>query len=180
MRTGFSCGYPPPFNRSFTPVNRKSAIDNPQVLDEYILEEMTAGRISIPLTKEQVEQVLGPFYACPLGLVPKAGDVLKWRVIRDLSAENEDGVSVNDLLDADLFPTEWGTAAVMEEMVSESAFDYYVEGMHSQHDRASRGPSASPRRHTQQRGRRDCGVVVAKLGAPGTYPPIGRGVVWSA
>ncbi|KAH7049099.1 hypothetical protein BKA62DRAFT_780362 [Auriculariales sp. MPI-PUGE-AT-0066] len=58
------------------------------VIEEYLLEEIDAGRVSGPLTKDQV------------------GDALKWHVIGDLSAEDEHGVSINDLLDSDLFPME--------------------------------------------------------------------------
>lgn len=59
------------------------------------------------------------FVSCPLSLVEKVGDQGKFHIIRDLSYVNkEDGFSVNSLLDADKFPTEWGTAAQVTEIVS--------------------------------------------------------------
>lgn len=97
-----------------------TALAHPEVLDAYILEELDAGRVSGPFTQDQVEEILGPFYSCPLGLVPKAGDALQWRIVRNLSARDEDGVSVNDLLDPDLLPTSWGTAAMVAEMVAQA------------------------------------------------------------
>lgn len=50
--------------------------------------------------------------------VEKAGEPGKFRIVRDLSYENEDGFAVNKFLDADDFPTEWGTAAQVAEIVS--------------------------------------------------------------
>lgn len=118
IRLGFRAGYPPDFISSFTPPNMPSALEHPEVLDAYILEELEAGRVSGPFTKSQIELILGPFRSCPLGLVPKAGDALKWRIVRNLSKRDRDGISVNDLLDPDLLPTTWGSAALAAELVA--------------------------------------------------------------
>ena len=118
MRRGFSVGNPPPFLSSFTPQNHPSALANPGVIDNYILDELSSSRISGPYSTHVVEHILGHFYSCPLGLVPKSGESGKWRIIRDLSKKDTHGISVNDRLDPDDFPTEWGSARVMEQMVS--------------------------------------------------------------
>lgn len=70
--------------------------------------------------RDQITHELGGhFVSCPLGLVEKAGEPGKFRIIRDLSYVNkEDGYSVNAFLDSDDFPTEWGTAAQVAEIVS--------------------------------------------------------------
>jgi len=76
--------------------------------------------MSGPFSKAEVHYIIGGhFVVCPLGLVEKAGDPGKFRVVRDLSYhQKEDGYSVNQHLDASLFPTEWGTAAQVADIVS--------------------------------------------------------------
>lgn len=54
----------------------------------------------------------------PLGVVEKAREPGKFRVVRDLSFRNDDGYSVNGQLDSDDFPTEWGTASQVADIVS--------------------------------------------------------------
>lgn len=75
--------------------------------------------MSGPFTKDQVHDILGGhFVSSPLGVVEKAGEPGKYRVVRDLSFKNTDGYSVNGQLDSDDFPTEWGTASQVAEIVS--------------------------------------------------------------
>ena len=50
MRRGFSVGNPAPFLTSFTPQNHPSALANPGVIDSYILDELSSGRISGPFS----------------------------------------------------------------------------------------------------------------------------------
>ena len=73
--------------------NMRSALEHPDVVDEYLAEERRRGH------------VLGPFAqlpACPLivsrfGVIPKRGRENKWRLIVDLSSP--EGCSVNDGID---------------------------------------------------------------------------------
>lgn len=120
LRNGFPIGNIPPLTRTYTPPNHKSALEHPDVISKYLSEECSLGRMSGPFSKTQIEQELGSnFVSCPLGLVEKAGEPGKFRIIRDLSYINkEDGYSVNAFLDADDFPTEWGTASQVAEIVS--------------------------------------------------------------
>ena len=72
-----------------------------------------------PYSAADVEQILGgPFVSSPLSVVPKAGG--KLRLGQDCSHEDGNGVSVNSMIDADMFPTTWGTAAQVAEKVSPS------------------------------------------------------------
>jgi hypothetical protein len=75
--------------------------------------------MSGPLSASQVKAELGGFFvSCPIGLVDKASSPSKFHIIRDLSYHNkDDGYSVNDHLDSDDFPTEWGTASQVAEIV---------------------------------------------------------------
>jgi hypothetical protein len=54
----------------------------------------------------------------PLGVVEKAREPGKFWVIRDLSYQNPERYSINSFQDSDNFPTEWGTAAQVAEIVS--------------------------------------------------------------
>lgn len=75
--------------------------------------------MSGPFSEDEVFNILGGhFVSSPLGVVEKAGEPGKFRVVRDLSYQNSDGYSVNGFLDSDDFPTEWGTAAQIAEIVS--------------------------------------------------------------
>lgn len=75
--------------------------------------------MSGPFTKAQIHDILGRhFVSSPLGVVEKAGEPGKFHIVWDLSFENEDGYSVNGHLDSDNFPTEWGTASQVADIVS--------------------------------------------------------------
>jgi hypothetical protein len=56
-------------------------------------------------------QAIGHVRTSPLALTPKEGSSTKWRLIQDLSFPRNDPTipSVNDVIDSDDFPTEWGT-----------------------------------------------------------------------
>lgn len=74
--------------------------------------------MSGPFSASQVQNILGGhFVSSPLGVVEKSGESGKYRVVRDLSFKNEDGYSVNGQLDSDDFPTEWGTASQVADIV---------------------------------------------------------------
>lgn len=119
MRHGFPIGDMPPLTRTYTPKNHRSAEEHPEIIRDYCNDEVKLGRMSGPFSKEDTHRILGGhFVSSPLGLVEKSGEPGKFRIVRDLSYENEDGFAVNKCLDADDFPTEWGTAAQIAEIVS--------------------------------------------------------------
>ena len=75
--------------------NMLSVLDHPQVVTEYIKEEVQANRM------HRVENALAKNVHCsPFGVIPKKNKPNKWRLILDLSSP--DGQSVNDGIDKDL------------------------------------------------------------------------------
>ena len=68
--------------------NHRSALDRPELVDDYLAEEIRLGRITGPLDSLPVK-----FHCAPIGLVPK-NEVGKFRIIHDLSYPP--GQSVND------------------------------------------------------------------------------------
>lgn len=119
MRNGFPIGDIPPLSRTYTPKNHRSALEHLDVIRAYCADEISLGRMSGPFSETEVQNFLGGHFASsPLGVVEKSGEPGKFRVVRDLSFRNSDGFSVNSHLDSDDFPTQWGTAAQVAELVS--------------------------------------------------------------
>lgn len=90
--------------------NHKSCKLDTLFIDKYIQSECEAGRYSCPFDPLQLEQLIGPFRTSPLGLVPKPGTDL-FRMIQDLSFPRNNPLipSINSEVNADDFPTGWGT-----------------------------------------------------------------------
>lgn len=105
-------------DHSILPPFRASEDDG--YIDEY-LEERAAGRMDGPYTEEEMRRMCGGhFAACPVHVVTQLDEAgkLKRRIVRNMSFEGREGYSVNDLLDSDDYPTEWGSAPMVAEIVS--------------------------------------------------------------
>ena len=74
--------------------NMKSAVQNPQVVSEYLDAELRAGRI----VEVEVDNSAG-VRASPFGVIPKQSQPGKWRLINDLSSPA--GASINDRIARD-------------------------------------------------------------------------------
>ena len=97
--------------------NYPPARENINFIKEYVAEQVELDRMTGPYSARAVERILGgPFVSSPLSVVPKAGG--KLRLVQDCSREDADGLSVNGRIDANDFPTTWGTAAKVAELVS--------------------------------------------------------------
>ena len=84
---GFTEGFHIGFNRRQVRLrsslhNHPSALANSAIVDSHILTEVEAGRLVGPIVPWLVPQV----HRSPIGLVPKAHQAGKWRLIVDLSA----------------------------------------------------------------------------------------------
>jgi hypothetical protein len=117
IRFGFDMGISRPIKHTYTPRNHRSATENPAAIDLYITSELAEGRISGPFEQDDLEHRIGCFRTSPLGAVPK-GD--GFRVIQDLSFGDAKHPSVNDEIDSDNFPSEWGFFADMVLMATEA------------------------------------------------------------
>ena len=64
----------------------------------------------------------GHYAACPVHVVTTTDEYGKVKrcVVRNISFRGAAGFSVNDLVDSDDFPTEWGTASQVADLVSSS------------------------------------------------------------
>ena len=91
---GLSFGFRIGFDRQATQLvsaskNHPSSSANGEAVDSYIQHEVDMGRLVGPVSPLFHHQV----QVSPIGLIPKAHQVNKWRMIVDLSAPN--GHSVN-------------------------------------------------------------------------------------
>ncbi|THH20436.1 hypothetical protein EUX98_g8586 [Antrodiella citrinella] len=119
FRYGFPIGDFDSLAYSFTPPNHSSGIEHLDFITAYIDEQVSIGRMTGPYTRHEVETVLGtPFVSSPLSVVDKAGAPGKYRLVQNCSYKNDEGVSVNSQINSDDFPTRWGTAAQVAEIIS--------------------------------------------------------------
>ena len=98
---GFDIGFLPQFPVTSARKNKASATAHPEIVDAYLQNEVALGRVA------------GPFLSSPLpnlhvssfGVIPKAGQPGKWRLILDLSSPH--GRSVNDGIDPEQFSLQY-------------------------------------------------------------------------
>ena len=100
LLNGFTYGFRIGFNyKSHTyragKRNMASAVENPQVVEEYLAKERELGRVIGPLTPGSRQLQINHF-----GVIPKSSQPGKWRLIVDLS--HPDGFSINDGIEPEL------------------------------------------------------------------------------
>ena len=83
LRDGFHVGYRCPEGAGLCANGRNhpSSLANRQVISNYIMEELAAGRMVGPVAKPHSMSV----HCSPVGLVPKGRETGRWRMIVDLS-----------------------------------------------------------------------------------------------
>ena len=119
MESGFHIGDLAPIRNTVIHPNYPAAAEHADFIQAYVAKQVALGRMSGPYSHADVERVLGsPFVSSPLSVVPKANG--KLRLVQDCSKEDADGLSVNGRIDADLFPTRWGSAAEVADLVRTS------------------------------------------------------------
>ena len=96
LAQGFHIGFNPEQRCTSCKSNMRSADDNPQPVDKYIQTELAAGRIVGPFLPHQVEGA----QVSSFGVIPKANQPGKWRLILDLSSPYQQ--SVNDGISREL------------------------------------------------------------------------------
>ena len=95
---GFKLRFSPSQKLKSAKKNKLSAIQHASVIDAYLVNEVSLGRVAGPFNS------LPPFpnlQISSFGVIPKKGQPGKWRLIVDLSSPS--GASVNDGISADEF-----------------------------------------------------------------------------
>lgn len=126
LRHGFPMGDFQPLHETTIFTNDPSVETYQMQVDKYLFDEKAAGHMIGPFTEPEMERVCGgPFWCCPMTVVhtPADADAVppkpeKFRPCTNASKKRKDGMSINDQIDSDEFPTRWGSAAQMGEYVS--------------------------------------------------------------
>ena len=115
LRHGFDAGIPK-IRSTNTPANGPSIHVHTQQYQEILDREFESGRYIGPLSKDEVEELIGPFQSSPLSLVPKPSKPGKYRAVHNFSFPHSPQgsfTSINYLIDSNLFPCTWGTFATL-------------------------------------------------------------------
>ncbi len=112
---GFNIGIPP-IHMTFTPLNNSSIDLFRSQFDKMVKHEFDANRYIGLFTKEQIEDLIGPFQISPLSLIPKPHMLDELQLIQNYSFPRSPSVhhsSINYFISSDDFPCTWGTFNVM-------------------------------------------------------------------
>lgn len=118
---GFPIGNLPPLTHSYTPSNHHNIAEFHDAIRTYIHEELSLGRFSGPFSSVELFHKIGPFRSSPFQIVVKPGvegSPSKIHVCRNLSHKGTPGLSVNDQIDPDEFPTRWGSAGLAASLIA--------------------------------------------------------------
>ena len=122
LRAGFPLGEMPPLTETVIIGNHPSATQFSDTIEQYLADELLAGRMSGPFSRDVTEQILrGPFFSSPLIVSVQTqapGTPDKLRVCRHLSKSNKTTPSVNSHVNKEDFPTRFDTAFRVADIVS--------------------------------------------------------------
>ena len=116
IRLGFKLGFNHTPHLQSAKRNKKSADDHPTVIDEYLANEVSLGRVAGPFTHTPIPQL----HISSFGVIPKNSQPGKWRLIVDLSSPAAS--SVNDGIEVDSFSLQYIRVDDIIKMVSKFGF----------------------------------------------------------
>jgi hypothetical protein len=122
LRNGFPLGEMPSLTETVILENHPSAQQYPETVNQYLEDEVEAGRMDGPYSCDVIKSILrGPFFVSPLivSVQPQGlGVPDKLRVCRHLSKSNKLTTSVNSHIKKEDFPTRFDTASRVADIVS--------------------------------------------------------------
>jgi len=114
LEQGFRVGFRYTSNLIPNKRNMLSAVQHPQVVRNYLKEELAQNRV-VQFPKPAAKQ-LG-VHCSPIGVIPKKHKPNKWLLIVDLSSPN--GASVNDGIDKDICSLSYTSVDAVVEKILE-------------------------------------------------------------
>ena len=124
LRNGFPLGVMPPLTDTVIFKNHPSIIPHSDLIDKYLTDELVAGRMSGPFSRNQVEELLlDSFFCSPLLVstqIQQPGMPDKLRVCRHLSKGDKHTPSTNSHIHKEDFPTRFDTALKVADIVGSS------------------------------------------------------------
>lgn len=112
LRNGFRLGFQHSRKLKSANKNKPSANHHPEVIDRYLANEVSLGRVAGPFPSPPFPNL----HVSSFGVIPKKGQPGKWRLIVDLSSPA--GLSVNDGIDPDEFTLQYITVDQIIRMIS--------------------------------------------------------------
>lgn len=112
LRNGFKLGFHHQLSLKSATNNKPSAYQQPVVIDDYMAHEVSRGRVAGPFRSHPLHNL----HVSSVGVIPKAGQPGKWRLIVDLSSPG--GASVNDGIEHHKFTLHYITVDQVIRMVS--------------------------------------------------------------
>ena len=94
---------------------------NTAEFDELVQIELQKGRYIGPVSREEVESLLGAFQTSPFNIIEKPGWPGKYRLIQNLSSPHfpmGSTTSINSSINSDQYPCTWGTFATICLLIS--------------------------------------------------------------
>jgi hypothetical protein len=119
---GFDIGFRLQFPVTSARKNKASATAHPEIVDAYLQNEVALGRVAGPLPSS-------PLHVSSFGVIPKAGQPGKWRLILDLSSPH--GRSVKDGIDPEQFSLQYIKFDEVVAMVTNLGLGALMVGVHS-------------------------------------------------
>lgn len=121
LRTGFFLNFPI-IKTTQSPPNKSSISDLQDKFDDAIQLEITKQRYLGPLSRQDVESLIGPFQSSPFSIIPKPGRPDCYRILQNYSypyntSPSHPNPSINSFIDSDDFPTTWGTFSVISLLI---------------------------------------------------------------
>jgi hypothetical protein len=102
-----------PITSTYTPPNNPSVDEHADAFAAILEREFSSGRYLGPLSKAEVEALIGPFQTAPLSIIPKPGKQGRFRLIQNLShsflSVTYSIASINSSIDSNLYPCTYGT-----------------------------------------------------------------------
>ena len=116
---GFHLGIPP-ILQTYTPRNNMSIDLHHNAYAENVDKEFQAGRYLGPYSRNEVEDLIGPFQSSPLSLCPKPDKPDKFRAVHDFSFPRNptEPPSINSSINASDYPCTWGTFEAISLVIS--------------------------------------------------------------
>lgn len=116
IRGGFRIGFNWARPRKSARRNMPSALEHPEVIDAYLRDERSRGRMLGPYEPEELTG-LPAYHINRFGVIPKGHNTGKWRLITDLSYPP--GESINDGVDPDLCSLSYTSVEHVAEVASQ-------------------------------------------------------------
>ena len=101
LRDGFKLGFEDRCHLKSARRNKATAFKYPKVIDDYLCSETKLGRVAGPFTTPPIRQLR----ISSFGIIPKKGQLGKWRLIVDISSPG--GRSVNNGIDPEKFSMQY-------------------------------------------------------------------------